>query len=181
MVLKKAVFLDRDGVINHLIERKDGSITSPWSVDEFRFLPNVKDAVDNIKKMGFMVLVVTNQPAIEEGFMRKEQLDHINEILLRWLFVDNVYSAFYKDTPNYKPNNGMIEHFIQTYNIDRNSSYIIGDRWKDIVPGHRSNLKTIFVGTEYIYPYEYRNIQPDFICKDLLHASEKIKEIENGI
>jgi histidinol phosphatase-like enzyme len=73
----------------------------------------------------------------------------------------------------------MLEHFIEKYNIDRENSYIIGDRWKDIVPGFNSKLNTIFVGADYVYPHEYYHIQPDYIVTDILDASCTIMEIEN--
>jgi UDP-N-acetylmuramoyl-tripeptide--D-alanyl-D-alanine ligase len=180
MMLKpKAVFLDRDGVINELIERLDGSFTSPWLVEEFKFLPYVQQSINIIKSYGFMIFIVTNQPGVHDGYMDKSQLDLINKMLKQWLRVDDIYCALDKTSDYYKPNNGMLEHFIEKYNIDRENSYIIGDRWKDIVPGFNSKLNTIFVGADYVYPHEYYHIQPDYIVTDILDASCTIMEIEN--
>jgi histidinol-phosphate phosphatase family protein len=180
MQKQKAVFLDRDGVINELVERADGSFTSPWLVEEFRFLPFVQQSVNLLKSLGFVTLIVTNQPGVQDGVMDKEQLDLINKMLKQWLRVDDIFCALDKDSNYYKPNNGMIEEFIEKYNIDRKNSYIIGDRWKDIVPGYNSKLTTIFVGAEYVYPHEYYHIQPDYIAFDILEASYTIMEIENA-
>lgn len=177
---KRAVFFDRDGVINELVERADGSLTSPWTVDEFRFMPFAQEAVKTVKDMGFMTFVVTNQPGVHDGDMNRSQLDLINSMLKRWLGIDDILCALDRTSDFYKPNNGMIEHFIKKYNINRDGSYLIGDRWKDIVPGHKSKLQTIFVGADYIYPYEHKDITPDYKAIDILDACCTIMEIENA-
>ena len=180
MEKKRAVFFDRDGVINELVERADGEFTSPWTIDEFKFKPYVKEAIKTVKDLGFMTFVVTNQPGVHDGYMDRSQLDLISTMMKRWLGIDDVLAALDKKSDFYKPNNGMIEHFIEAYNIDRDGSYIIGDRWKDIVPGINSKLTTLFVGSEYKYPFEFREYQPDYICIDVLDACCTILEIENA-
>jgi histidinol-phosphate phosphatase family protein len=177
---RKAVFFDRDGVINDLVERADGNFTSPWTADEFRCKPYVKDAIDIVKKLGFMVFVVTNQPGVHDGVMDRSELEKINTMLKRWFSVDEIICAVDKTSNFYKPGNGMMEFLIKSYNIDRDGSYMIGDRWKDIVPGHKSKLTTIFVGTEYIYPFEYKNILPDYTATDILDACTIIMEIKDA-
>jgi D-glycero-D-manno-heptose 1,7-bisphosphate phosphatase len=176
----KAVFFDRDGVINELVERADGSFTSPWVVNEFRFKPFAKEAVDTVKKLGFKTFVVTNQPGPHDGVMDKEQLDLISKMLERWLGIDEVVCALDKTSDYYKPGNGMLEYLIKKHDIDRDGSYIIGDRWKDIVPGMKSKLTTMFVGSEYVYPFEFKEHQPDYMCIDILDACCTIMEIENA-
>ena len=177
---KRAVFFDRDGVINELVKRADGSLTSPWTVDEFKFLPYTKEAVKTVKDLGFMTFIVTNQPGVHDGDMDRSQLELINKMLKRWLNVDDILCAFDKTSDFYKPGNGMLEYFIKKYDIDRDGSYMIGDRWKDIVPGIKSKLQTIFVGNVYNYPFEYKEYQPDYKAIDILDACCTIMEIENA-
>lgn len=174
------MFFDRDGVINDLIQRSDGSFTSPWSIDEFSFKDYVKESIKIVKNLGYMTFVVTNQPAVHDGLMTKEQLELINKMLMRWLGIDDVLCALDKNSNLYKPENGMIELLIKQYNVDRNSSYMIGDRWKDIVPGRKSKLTTMFVGAFYECPEEYNHIQPDYECIDILEACCTILEIDNA-
>ena len=171
--MNKAVFFDRDGVINELVERLDGSHTAPWTVDEFRFKPNAGAAIASINHK-FKTFVVTNQPDINDGNLKQSDLDIMSKMLTQWLHIDEVVCSTERNSDFYKPNNGMIEHLINKYNIDRNNSWLIGDRWKDIVAGHNSRIKTIFVGNVYTYPVEYRNIYPDYECKDILDACKLI-------
>ena len=176
--MNKAVFFDRDGVINKLVERLDGSETSPWDVSELIFLPNAYPALELTKKLGYFNFIVTNQPAVEEGYMNLYSLARIN-VKTSAFFGENLHGircAIKKGDSEYKPNTGMIDHFIHDYRIDREASFMVGDRWKDIVAGNRSGLKTIFIGEEYTFPYEYREIKPDFICANIYEAAKIVEE-----
>jgi histidinol-phosphate phosphatase family protein len=178
---QKAIFFDRDGVINSLVKREDGRLTSPWHTSEFRFLPHVLESFLVVRNKGFKTFIVTNQPGVEDGEMSKENLSEINSMLSEWLMVDDIQCALVKNAPDYKPNNGMIENNITKFNIDRSKSYIIGDRWKDIVPGHKSRITTIYVGNEkdYTPTEEYKHIKPDYYCKNILDACNLIMELDN--
>lgn len=177
VVKHRAVFFDRDGVINELVDRGDRS-TAPWNIGEFKFLPNVKKAVDIVKAMGYKVYVVTNQPDVYDGRMSKDTLDIMMKMVQNWLGMDGHVCAYDRLSALYKPNNGMIEFLISTDDLDRTESFIIGDRWKDIVAGQRSKLNTIFIGDEYTCPPEYEDVQPYYIRSNVLEACELIKELE---
>ena len=177
MVRPRAVFFDIDGVLNELVDRGDKK-TAPWNVSEFKFMPNVKEAVELVKKLSFKTYVITNQPDMYDGYMSKESLDLMMKMTVNWLDIDSQFCAFDRKSNLYKPNNGMIEYFINMYGIDRTESFIIGDRWKDIVAGDKSKLNTIFVGDEYTCPLEYEHIQPYYIRKNVFEACELIKELE---
>lgn len=183
--MRKAIFLDKDGVINRLIERKDspdGHVTSPWTLEEFihSLYPNVKESIQKLKNLDYYVFVVTNQPGVLAGNMYMDELDKICAYIEIEFGVDHVLYALNKDSNLYKPNNGMIESLISTYDVERQGSYMVGDRWKDIVPGHNSELKTILVNSFYQYnpPLEYIHIKPDV---EVLNLDEAVKIIENGV
>jgi len=188
--MRKAVFLDKDGVINYLIERHDrpdGHVTSPWTLEEFKqsLFPYVKDCITRLKEMNFMVFVVTNQPGVLDGNMQMIELDNICGHLEDELGVNHVLYALKPGTELYKPNNGMIEALIRTYKIDRNKSYMVGDRWKDIVPGNKSGLTTILVNSFYQYTptEEYIDMsEPYHVASDLAAAVAIIEmEFKNGV
>ena len=176
--LQKAIFFDRDGVINSLLTRDDDRITSPWNINEFKFLPGVFEAVNIVQTMGYATFIVTNQPAIEDGNMTHEQLHEIHDMLSNWLSFDDIMYAHERNSDQYKPKNGMLENLIEKHGIDREKSYIIGDRWKDIVPGHLSGINTIYVGEieNYKPPEEYKDIKPNYYSKDIHDACLLIVE-----
>lgn len=174
----KAVFFDRDGVLNHLVKHGN-EYTAPWNLSEFEFIEGAKTAVDLVKKLGYHTFVVTNQPDVYDGMLPQNHLDIMCRLLRSWLGVEEVLVAYERGSAWYKPNNGMLETLIKKYNIDRSSSYIIGDRWKDIVAGHKSKISTIFIGQEYIYPYEHKDIQPDYKVDNVLQAATLIDSIDD--
>lgn len=177
----KAVFLDRDGVINSLIERESGELTSPRNVKEFKILPDVQKSLFKIRKSGFMSFIVTNQPGIEDGNMTEKDMKDIFSYMREKLCFVDLHAATKRNTIYYKPNNGMIENYITQYNINRDKSFLIGDRWKDIVPGYNSGLTTILVGgTEYTPPEEYKHIVPDYKAENIWEAHCIIMELDNA-
>lgn len=178
-MVKKAVFFDRDGVLSELVLH-DGVPTAPWSINEFRFIKNAKEAVDLIKKTGYNAFVVTNQPDVNDKKLPIEDLRLMTRMLKNWLGIEEVICAFNRNEHFYKPNNGMIEFLIQKFQINRKSSWMVGDSWKDIVAGNSSRLKTIYIGTDYNPPSKYKNIQPDYMCSDVLHACKLIKEMNEN-
>lgn len=176
----KAVFFDRDGILNHLVKREDGSYTAPWNVNEFEFVDFAKEAVSIVTNLGYGALCVTNQPDVYDGKLDKTHLNIMNRMCINWLGLDDILCAYERGSAWYKPNNGMIETFIKKYKIDRGQSYIIGDSWKDIVAGHKSKLTTIYVGANYTKeqrPEKYKDIFPDYIVDSTLQAATLIEEL----
>lgn len=174
----KAVFLDRDGVINPLIRRPDDSLTSPFSFDEFDILPGVKSAINMFRVLGYKIFVVTNQPHLGQELPYME-LMKINGWMQHQLGLDGISFCSEKHSYRYKPNSAMIDEFITHWGIDPFSSWTIGDRWKDIVAGRAAGTKTIFVGREYEVPDEYAHVKYDCRCDTLLKAAEYILQYDN--
>lgn len=171
----KAVFFDRDGVINELVNH-DGVLTAPWSIDEFKLIPGAEQAVEVVKDLGYDTYVVTNQPDVYDGILKPLDLMRMMKQCINIGIDDGLY-ALERGSAWYKPNNGMLETLIKMYKVDRSQSYIIGDRWKDIVPGYKSKLTTIFIGQEYISPVQYQHIYPDYIVDNILQACCLIEEL----
>ena len=170
----KACFFDRDGVLNHLASHKN-TLTAPWSIDEFKLIRGAKKAITTVKKLNYITCVVSNQPDLYDGFLAKTDLKLMNKQIAQ-LGVHYVRYAFKRNSNYYKPNNGMLEATINKYNIDRSKSFMVGDSWKDIVAGYRSQVKTIFIGTTYTSPDMYKHIYPNFIVNNVTEASKIIME-----
>lgn len=179
--MRKAVFLDRDGVINEKIRLPNGEHTAPNKMGDFRLLQGVVQSCKALKEAGYTLVVVTNQPGIGDGTMSDECHKTISTYVINTLGLDNYLYATNKNNVSfsswYKPGNGMFEYAIESMQIDRRQSWMIGDRWKDIVPAYRSGLKTILVEEpSYMFgwPTELLDIQPDFIAGSLAKAVEII-------
>ena len=172
----KCVFYDRDGILNALVKRETQE-TAPWSFKEFSLLRYAKSATMLTQRYGYMNIVVSNQPDLNDGLLSEQDLKQIDECIYDNLSIDLIAYGLDRKSKFYKPNNGLVELLINTYNIDRTNSFFIGDSDKDIIAGKTSGLKTIWIGKGEMkikkeYLKMYGNIQPDYKCKNLLEASK---------
>ena len=124
------------------------------------------------------MIEILKQPTPEYGVLSIHDLLKMMRACIN-IGIDDGLFALERGSAWYKPNNGMLETLIKTQKVDRSQSYIIGDRWKDIVPGYKSKLTTIFIGQEYICPDKYKHITPDYIVDSVLQACLLIEELQN--
>lgn len=143
----RAVFLDRDGVINANIER-DGRQVAPTKIEQFALLPGVEDAVHRLKAAGFLVVVITNQPDVATGRTPIATVEAMHAVIRGRMPVDDIRACFHVDADNCacrKPKPGMILQAADEYGIDLATSYVVGDRWRDVEAGRVAGCYTILV------------------------------------
>ena len=152
-------------------------MTAPWKVEEFIFMSGAVQCIRRFKNFGKRVIVITNQPDVLDGKMTRKTFDTFKDMLY-YLKVDDVFCAEQRGTEFYKPNNGMLEHYIQKYELNRTECVLIGDTWKDIVAGDKSIIKTIYSSEEaYNPPKEWNFIQPTYTVKNITEATKLIEDI----
>jgi D-glycero-D-manno-heptose 1,7-bisphosphate phosphatase len=147
----KAVFLDRDGVLNRAMIR-DGKPHSPASLAELEILPDVPDALAALKERGFLLLVVTNQPEVARGRQPREVVESMHKVLQKALPLDDFFVCYHDDgdvCDCRKPKPGLINQAAAKYGLELNSSYLIGDRWRDIDAGSAAGCATIWIHRGY--------------------------------
>jgi len=143
----RAVFLDRDGVLNANIVR-DGKPYAPRVLADFHLLPGVEEALRRIKDAGFMAIVVTNQPDVASGFTARATVDAMHDELRRRLPLDDIKVCWHLDRDHCscrKPKPGMLLEAAVEHDIDRKASYMVGDRWRDVLAGQAAGCSTLFV------------------------------------
>jgi D-glycero-D-manno-heptose 1,7-bisphosphate phosphatase len=170
---RRAIFLDRDGVINRALER-DNRPYPPRSLDEFEILPEVPVACAKLKAAGFLLVVVTNQPDVGRGTLKREIVETIHSGMCRKLPIDRVEVCYHpgqgaSDCDCRKPKPGMLLRAAKALGIDLTQSWMVGDRWRDIDCGHAAGCRTIFIDRGYA---EELKQPPDFHAKNLLEAAE---------
>jgi transaldolase len=176
-MVKRAVFLDRDGVLNANIER-DGRPVAPTTLADFRLLPGVAEAVHRLKRAGFVVVVVTNQPDVATGRTPRHVVEAMNAQLCTSMPVDDLKICYHVDEDRCacrKPQPGMIFEAAREHAIDLPGSYMIGDRWRDMEAGRQAGCRTVFVDSGYrqdgpMYPDRIVSSLPeaiDFILREL--------------
>lgn len=147
----KAVFLDRDGVLNKAIVR-NGKASSPKSTEEFVLTDGAVEAVAALRNAGFKVLVVTNQPDIARGELNRTDLDWMTEKILSETKVDEVLVCPHDDhhaCTCRKPQPGMLLESAKKWNIVLAQSYMIGDSWKDMEAGKRAGCTCLLINAKY--------------------------------
>ena len=145
--MTKAIFLDRDGVINK--ERKD----YVKSIEEFQILDGVPESIKMLKEKGFVVIVITNQSAINRGLVTIETLNEIHNHLQKILkdnntSIDDFYFCPHIPDENCqcrKPNPGMLIKAVQDYDIDMNQSFMIGNSLTDVQAAQKAGCKGILL------------------------------------
>jgi D-glycero-D-manno-heptose 1,7-bisphosphate phosphatase len=148
---RPAVFLDRDGVLNEAIVR-DGVPTPPRDLSEFRLLPGVQDACAALKKCGFTLVVITNQPDIARGTQTHAEVDLIHDRLRRLVPVDEICVCLHDDADDCscrKPRPGMLLDAASRLGLDLARSASVGDRWRDVEAANRAGVVAIYVKRGY--------------------------------
>ena len=181
--MKKAIFLDRDGTIN---VEKDYIYKS----EDLVFEEGSIEALKTFKNLGYILIVVSNQSGIARGYFTEADLNIFNNNMNEILKKNGVEITEFYCCPHHsdgigkykkvcecrKPNNKMIEDAIKKYNIDREKSYMIGDKISDIGAGLKSNLKTVLVKTGYgLKDMEKIDKNETLICENLKDFSEILK------
>lgn len=179
----KAIFWDRDGTLNEPVYRGSGEYTPPWSLEEFILYKRTISALRLSSENGFLNFVVTNQPDVGQ-YLRVTVLDAMHQKLRNLAPIRSVRFEFDKSSNRYKPGNGMIEELIREFNIDRDTSFMIGDRWKDMLTGEKSGLSRILITQKEnsLEWEEHKHLtkEPEFYAIDAFEAVEKIIYEEQG-
>ena len=151
MMSGRAVFLDRDGVLNEAILR-DGRPYPPQSVEQLRPISDAAEALAQLKVAGFELIVVTNQPDVARGTQSRAAVEAMNAVLSATLPIDEFCVCFHGDTDHCncrKPKPGLLEDAAIRRGIDLPRSFMIGDRWRDIDAGAAAGCRTILIDRQY--------------------------------
>ena len=146
-----AVFLDRDGVLNETTVR-NGKPYPPRDLSELVITHGAGAALEGLKREGFLLIVVTNQPDVARGKANRADVDKINAQLAAILPLDAIEVCEHDDKDKCdcrKPKPGMILRAQEKFGVDLTSSFMVGDRWRDIEAGRRAGCRTILIGDGY--------------------------------
>lgn len=172
--MTRAIFFDRDGVINPLVARPDGRYTSPWNAEELILLPQVREAFQLVAS-AYTCFVVTNQPHVGVD-MTDTQLHEIHNALQSQIPEITAFAyCSVQGSSHYKPSHGMLLDLMRQHHLGPAANhYMIGDRWKDIVCGHNAGVQTIFVGDKY--DNGGMRVTPRYTVPNIYAACELIME-----
>ncbi len=197
--MRRAIFLDRDGVINAMVYNKEhGFVDSPSNPEELQLLPGAGEAVKLINEMGFLALVASNQPGVAKGKLTLKLLNAItqkmkDELSTYDVHLDGIYYCLHHPDailPEYrtncscrKPKPGLLLKGGKEFDIDPKNSYLIGDGLTDIQAGESIGCKTVLLGKlkcDFCRLMNEFQVKPDFIAPTLLEAVRLIERLEEG-
>ncbi|VVC01314.1 Histidine biosynthesis bifunctional protein HisB [uncultured archaeon] len=191
--LRRAVFLDRDGTINKLVYYPDhGFVDSPFVPSQLKLIPGAARALALLRKKGFLLVLVSNQPGVAKGNMTKKtfaQIDRKFDSLLAagGASLDAKYycphhphaklAQFRKKCACRKPAPGLILRASEELGIDPKRSFMVGDGIVDVRAGKKAGCRTVFVGhfKPELWKYFAAGKMPDMSSKTLLEAARKMR------
>ena len=171
--MRQAVFLDRDGVINRAVV-KNGKPFPPASLDDFELLPGVESAVRALRRGGFLIVVVTNQPDVATGMQTREVVESMHKKLHAAAICDEIKVCYHIDADACdcrKPKPGMLIEAAIEWQIDLKRSFMVGDRWRDVAAGKAAGCRTFFIDYRY---HEQSAQMPDVVVASLEEAANLI-------
>jgi len=177
---RKAIFLDRDGTLNK-VYIENGLPISPSSLNKFKIIKGVKKSINRLKKLNFLCILITNQPDVFRGKISKKTVVKMNSYIKKKIKLDDMFVCYHDNEHNCncrKPKPGLLVKASKKWKIDLNKSFMIGDRWKDILAGKKVGCKTIFINNNY---KNDKKVKADFTFKSLLKAVNKIEKLRKNI
>lgn len=157
---QRAVFLDRDGVINRAIVR-DGKPYPPMTTDELELMPGAPEALARLNSAGFRLIVVTNQPDVARGLQTRETVETLHNVLRSQLPIDDFRVCYHDDADGCtcrKPLPGLLFAAATEHGLALPACFLVGDRWRDVEAGQRAGCISVFID----YGYEERTPQGVF-------------------
>lgn len=171
--LKKAIFLDRDGVLNQ-VKLRDGKPYPPANLQELIIPEDVPDALTLLKSQDYLLVGATNQPDVARGITSRDIVQAIHTQLMALLPLDEIRVCYHDDHDHClcrKPLPGMLLAAAEEHGIDLTKSIMIGDRWKDIEAGKKAGCQTIWIRSHY---KERIPLSADFTTSSLKEAARWI-------
>ncbi len=165
-----AVFLDRDGVLNRAVIR-GGKPYPPASVAELEILPEAGECLAALKRLGYLLVVVTNQPDVARGTQTVARVEEIHAALRAALPLDDVLVCFHDDRDHCecrKPRPGLLLEAARRFGLDLARSFMLGDRWRDIDAGAAAGCRTVWIRQNYAE--REPAAKPDYVARDIREA-----------
>ena len=170
---RRAVFLDRDGVIA-IPQFRDGRSFASRRLEDFRLYPDAPASLLKLKRAGFLLAVVTNQPDVGHGLIPRAEVDGMHALIRRDLPVDTIKACYHRQADHCdcrKPKPGMILEAAKELGIELGQSFMVGDRGSDVTAGRAAGCTTVFIDLGYTEPVSEA---PDYIVHSIAEAADTI-------
>jgi D-glycero-D-manno-heptose 1,7-bisphosphate phosphatase len=159
---------------------RNGKPHPPENLTQLQICQGAPGACDDLKRAGFVLMVVTNQPDVARGVQKQEVVEAMNRGLARVMPIDEFWVCYHDDSDNCncrKPKPGLLMTAALKWSIDLHQSFMVGDRWKDMEAGIAAGCRTVFIDHGYS---ERKPAHSDFTARSLREAADWILKQYEG-
>lgn len=174
--MKLAVFIERDGVLNHVAVERQHQV-SPLTLEDFRVNEEAIPLVKKLKDAGFVILATTNQPGLSRGYQSRRELDRMHERLRATFNLDDIFVCPHDETdrcPCRKPKPGLLVEAGFKWHLDLDHSFVISDKWQDAEAARTAGCTSLLLQSPWV-----RTVHRDFLLPDLGAIVEKILRLRS--
>jgi D-glycero-D-manno-heptose 1,7-bisphosphate phosphatase len=174
MTKNKALFLDRDGILNKaLVDR--GKPLSPRTIKDLKINFFLKKYLNKLRK-NYLLIVISNQPDVAKNLVKKNIIERQNKILKKFFLINDFFVCYHQNKDKCKcrkPKIGLIKFAKKKYNINLSKSILIGDRWKDISAGNKAGCRSVYID------FGYKETRPKKFYKKFLNLKSAFNFLSN--
>jgi len=177
-IMKKAVFIERDGVLNEVQAGPKNQIT-PLTLEEFKVKKEAELALRKLKKAGFILIVTSNQPGLSRGYQSRRELDRMHEILRRCFPIDDLMVCPHDESdhcPCRKPRPGLLIEAAFKWHLNLDHSFVISDKWQDSEAARTAGCTSLLLQSPWV-----GKVHHDFVLPDLDAITEKILTLKHQV
>lgn len=175
--MKRAVFIERDGVLNEVQLGPKNQI-APLTLEEFKVRKEAEPALSKLKKAGYVLIVTTNQPGLSRGYQSRRELDRMHDIIRRCFPVDDIMVCPHDEAdhcPCRKPRPGLLIEAAFKWHLNLDQSYVISDKWHDAEAARTAGCTSLLISSPWV-----GKVHHDFVLPDIAAVAEKILSLRQN-
>ena len=176
--MKRAVFIERDGILNEVRTGPKQQIT-PLSLEEFKLIPEHAEGLKKLKAVGFVLIATTNQPGLSRGYQSRRELDRMHDMLRRGFPLDDIMLCPHDEAdhcPCRKPRPGLLIEAAFKWHLSLDHSFVISDKWQDAEAARTAGCTSLMVKSPWI-----GQVHHDFVLPDVSAIVDKILRLKQQV
>ncbi len=176
ILMKSAVFIERDGVLNSVRTERGHQVT-PLTLDQFKINEAAKEPLQKLKAAGFILIVTTNQPGLSRGYQSRRELDLMHAILRRQFPVDDIVMCPHDETdhcPCRKPKHGLLTEAAFKWHLDIEHSFVVSDKWQDAEAARSAGCLSLLLNSPWV-----GTVHHDFLLPSVPSVADKILQLQS--
>jgi len=176
--MKRAVFVERDGILNEVRPGPKNQI-APLTLEEFKVNKSAESCLRKLKAAGFVLIVTTNQPGLSRGYQSRRELDRMHDVIKHGFPLDDIMVCPHDEAdhcPCRKPRPGLLIEAAFKWHLNLDHSFVISDKWQDAEAARTAGCTSLLLKSPWV-----GNVHHDFVLPDLDAIAEKILSLKQQV